>query len=88
MKDTETNMLREARAVLMQESAALAKLSEELPADFTRLCSRILNCNGRVILAGVGKSGILHARFLQLWQAQGRRLIISTPQRPAMGIWV
>ncbi len=57
MKHTETNMLREARAVLMQESAALAKLSEELPADFTRLCSRILNCNGRVILAGVGKSG-------------------------------
>ena len=57
MSDTEINILQDARAVLKQEAEALVSLAEALPADFTRLCSKILNCEGRVILAGVGKSG-------------------------------
>ena len=57
MSDTETNILKDASAVLTQESKALALLAEALPTDFTRLCDQILRCEGRVILAGVGKSG-------------------------------
>ena len=57
MSQTAINILQDARAVLNQEAEALATLAEALPVDFTRLCSKILNCEGRVILAGVGKSG-------------------------------
>ncbi len=57
MSETETKILKDARAVLAQEAEALARLATALPDDFTRLCSKILSCKGRIILAGVGKSG-------------------------------
>ena len=57
MSETNTEILKAAREVLMTEARAIAKLADNLPQDFTRLCSAILKCEGRVIIAGVGKSG-------------------------------
>ena len=57
MNESEANILKDARAVLTLEAEALARLAAALPNDFTRLCKKILGCEGRVILAGVGKSG-------------------------------
>ena len=49
--------LETARNVLKIESQALEKLANNLPEDFTRLINAIINCKGRVVVAGVGKSG-------------------------------
>ena len=49
--------LETARNVLKIESQALEKLADNLPEDFTRLIKAIINCKGRVVVAGVGKSG-------------------------------
>ena len=49
--------LETARNVLKIESKALEKLANNLPEDFTRLINAIINCKGRVVVAGVGKSG-------------------------------
>lgn len=46
-----------ARRVLRVESEALARLGAELPPDFGACVDLILNARGRVIVAGVGKSG-------------------------------
>ncbi|WP_163847957.1 KpsF/GutQ family sugar-phosphate isomerase [Pseudooceanicola aestuarii] len=45
------------RKVLETESAALQRLSTELPADFAPAVQRILALEGRVIVGGIGKSG-------------------------------
>lgn len=46
-----------ARAVLATESAALARLGDELPDSFDDVVARLLRVQGRVIVSGMGKSG-------------------------------
>jgi arabinose-5-phosphate isomerase len=44
-------------AVLKTEAAAISALAERLDENFTRACELILNCKGRVVVTGMGKSG-------------------------------
>lgn len=46
-----------ARTVLAIESAALARLGDELPEAFDATVARLLEVRGRVIVSGMGKSG-------------------------------
>ncbi|MBW4981192.1 KpsF/GutQ family sugar-phosphate isomerase [Mameliella sp. CS4] len=46
-----------ARTVLATESAALARLGDELPESFDAVVARLLQVQGRVIVSGMGKSG-------------------------------
>ena len=45
------------RSVVRIEASALQKLANELPVDFSALVQAVLQCRGRVIVSGVGKSG-------------------------------
>ncbi len=49
--------LREGQRVLEAEADALNILARAMPADFADVVARIIACRGRVIVAGVGKSG-------------------------------
>jgi arabinose-5-phosphate isomerase len=44
-------------AVLKIEADAISALVERLDDNFTRACDLILNCKGRVVVTGMGKSG-------------------------------
>jgi arabinose-5-phosphate isomerase len=44
-------------AVLKTEAEAVSALAERLDERFTRACEMILNCNGRIVVTGMGKSG-------------------------------
>jgi arabinose-5-phosphate isomerase len=46
-----------ARAVLLHEASALQHLADHLGDDFERALTLILECRGRVITCGLGKSG-------------------------------
>ena len=48
---------RTASRVISTEANALTTMSEALPEDFVRVVDLILNCDGRVIIGGIGKSG-------------------------------
>ncbi|SEQ91570.1 KpsF/GutQ family sugar-phosphate isomerase [Thalassovita taeanensis] len=45
------------REVLLIEAEALHLLAAHLPADFEAVVQKILDCKGRVIVSGIGKSG-------------------------------
>lgn len=49
--------LEMARRVLRIEANAVTALSQRLDASFTRATELILQCHGRVIVSGIGKSG-------------------------------
>lgn len=51
------DLLALARAVIDTEIEALAALPSRLDEDFLHACEAILNCKGRVIVTGMGKSG-------------------------------
>jgi arabinose-5-phosphate isomerase len=51
--------LEEARRVIRTEARAVAELEARLDDDFVAAVDLILACTGRVIVAGIGKSGIV-----------------------------
>ena len=49
--------LRMASDVLRQEARAIQELAGDLPVDFCLAVEQVLNCQGAVIVSGVGKAG-------------------------------
>ncbi|MVW72390.1 MULTISPECIES: SIS domain-containing protein [unclassified Bordetella] len=49
--------LASARRTLHIEAQAITDLSARLNADFTRVVELLLNCRGRVVVSGIGKTG-------------------------------
>jgi arabinose-5-phosphate isomerase len=52
-------LLASGQRVLRHEGAALAELASSLDGTFAAACRLLLNCSGRIILTGIGKSGIV-----------------------------
>jgi arabinose-5-phosphate isomerase len=50
-------LVEQARQVLRIEADAVLALIDRVGADFTAACRLILECRGRVVVSGVGKSG-------------------------------
>jgi len=50
-------LLAVARRVFAAEAAAVAALSDSLDVSFATACKLLLECRGRVVICGVGKSG-------------------------------
>lgn len=48
---------RSARTVIVTEAAAIRSLEPRIDGAFSRACRRILDCPGRVVTTGMGKSG-------------------------------
>ena len=53
----EIDVLNEARRVFDQEIAALEATRESLGEDFKEIVSLMLNCEGKVVITGMGKPG-------------------------------
>lgn len=54
---THTDYLASAQRTLKLEIEALQEVLAQLDSDFVAACELILNCQGRVIVTGMGKSG-------------------------------
>mgnify|MGYP000630511393 FL=1 len=54
---TNNSTLALARTVLTREAQALTDLADRLGEDFLKAVQCLLNCKGRVVVSGVGKSG-------------------------------
>ncbi|HDS30529.1 MAG TPA: KpsF/GutQ family sugar-phosphate isomerase [Firmicutes bacterium] len=48
-----------ARSVIMHESSALSALADSLDETFDMVVDILLKCRGRIVVSGVGKSGII-----------------------------
>lgn len=51
------DFIANAKQVILDETAAIQQLTDKLDDNFTAACEAILNCKGRVIVSGMGKSG-------------------------------
>jgi len=50
-------IVRSARTVIATEAAAIRALERRVDASFVQACQMILECKGRVVVSGMGKSG-------------------------------
>jgi arabinose-5-phosphate isomerase len=65
------DFLAMAREALAIEAQAVSALSDKLNDQFSEAANAILNCKGRVILIGVGKSGLIAKKIAATFASTG-----------------
>jgi arabinose-5-phosphate isomerase len=66
-----TDYIKLAKEVIAIEAGSIAALAERLDENFIRAVDAILNCKGRVIVAGMGKSGLIGKKIAATFNSTG-----------------
>lgn len=74
-----------AREVFRIESEAVAELAHRIDAGFARAVDLILNCKGRVIVTGLGKSGIVGTKIAATLTSTGTSALFLHPVEAVHG---
>ena len=75
----ETELLRRARAVITAEAEAVARLEARIDQTFLRAIHVIGDATGRVIVSGVGKSGIIGRKIAATLTSTGTPAMFLHP---------
>ena len=71
-----------ARKVLQTEAAAILALVDRLDGEFEHAVQLLHGCRGRVIVTGMGKSGIIGRKIAATFSSTGTSPGSSTRRRP------
>jgi arabinose-5-phosphate isomerase len=72
-------LLDRARDVLRTEAEAIAALSDRLGDDFARLVALLAKLRGKVVVSGVGKSGLIGAKIAATLSSTGTPAVFLDP---------
>ena len=64
-------IIQYAKKVLSEEAEAVSKLTGYLDDNFVKAVQEILNCKGRVIVTGIGKSAIIGQKIVGTFNSTG-----------------
>jgi arabinose-5-phosphate isomerase len=73
------DILNNAKSVLRLEAEGILNLVDRVGDDFVRLVDLICNSTGRLIVAGIGKSGIIGRKFVATFNSTGTRAMFLHP---------
>ena len=79
------NYIASARRTLKIESDSIKSISSQLDKSFTTLCDKILNCKGKLVTMGVGKSGHIAQKISATLSSTGTASIFIHPTEAAHG---
>ena len=66
-----SKILQTARHVFADESAAIVQMGERLDASFEQAVLLLLQCEGRVVVTGIGKSGAIGRKIASTFASTG-----------------
>lgn len=66
-----TDLKEYAKQVIQIEAEAIAAMADRLDENFDKAVSAILKCQGRVIVAGMGKSGLIGKKIAATFNSTG-----------------
>jgi arabinose-5-phosphate isomerase len=78
-------LLKTARRVLEVEAEAVRTLAERLDDRFARAVQVLLECRGRVVVTGIGKSGLVARKFAATLAATGTPALFLHPAEAVHG---
>ncbi len=78
-------IIERGRRVLQLEAAALAEVERTLGEDFVRAVQLLAACRGRVIIAGVGKSGLIGRKMAATFTSTGTPAMFLHPVESVHG---
>jgi len=84
-KPTAERILATAREVLLTEARAIAALAERLDEQLVAVCQRILDCQGHLIVLGIGKSGHIGHKIAATLASTGTPAFFVHPAEASHG---
>ncbi|MDH4379912.1 MAG: KpsF/GutQ family sugar-phosphate isomerase [Vampirovibrionales bacterium] len=85
VEDTVAATLAQARQVLSIESEALTAVSRQLTADFVTAIDLLQQCQGRVVITGMGKSGHIGQKMAATFSSTGTPALFLHPAEGSHG---
>ena len=80
-----SKILEAARKVLRIESEAVEALTDRLNGEFVRAVEMILDCSGRVVITGMGKSGLICQKIAATMASTGTPALFLHPAEGVHG---
>ncbi|MBL0250463.1 MAG: SIS domain-containing protein [Elusimicrobia bacterium] len=77
--------LRHARRTLAVEARAVAHQARHIDADFVRAAERLVSARGRVVVMGIGKSGLIGRKLAATLSSTGTPAFFVHPTEGAHG---
>lgn len=74
-----------ARAVLETEAEAVASLGERIDGEFVEACRILLECRGRIVVSGMGKSGHIAGKIAATLASTGSPAFFVHPGEASHG---
>ena len=82
---TTIDFLTTAKQVLQIEAEAILNLIPKLGANFNQICELILQCTGKIILTGMGKSGHIAKKIAATMASTGTPAFFIHPAEASHG---
>ncbi len=77
--------LKLGKAVIREEARAIGALLERIDDSFTQACSTMLNCPGRIVVIGMGKSGHIGSKIAATLASTGTPAFFVHPGEASHG---
>ncbi|MEX0901035.1 MAG: KpsF/GutQ family sugar-phosphate isomerase [Gammaproteobacteria bacterium] len=82
---SDSQLLALGRAVLETEAAAVSALVARVDDTFVRACRHMLNCRGRIVVTGMGKSGHIGSKIAATLASTGSPAFFVHPGEASHG---
>ena len=79
------NYIASAKRTLKIESNSISQIASQLDKSFVTLCDKVIKCNGKFIIMGVGKSGHIAQKISATLSSTGTPSIFIHPTEAAHG---
>lgn len=81
----EQKIIKRALSVLDTEARAITELTQRINASFVKACHLVLNCKGRVVVTGMGKSGHIARKIASTMASTGTPTFFLHPGEASHG---
>ena len=81
------SLIDSAKRTINLEQDAISSLHARIDTTFVKACKLILNCKGRVVVVGMGKSGHIGSKIAATLASTGTPAFLFTRPKPVMVIW-
>ena len=79
------SFIESAKRTIQLESKAIAELNQQLSEDFNRACQLCLDCEGRIVVTGMGKSGHIGSKIAATLASTGTPAFFMHPAEASHG---
>jgi len=85
MATSPDDLTRKGRKILLQEADAIRTMAERLEGSFAEAVAVLAGCRGKIIISGMGKSGIIGQKMAATLSSTGSTAVFLHPAEAAHG---